>query len=111
MATDDKLLGAALILQDFTSGTNLSGKRFFRATFYSEVENEEVLNAVKKKFYEGVKIYTEKDFTSAIVEALREENAALERKAQEIEKAFRALQEEARKMRESLSVLDKDLGF
>lgn len=111
MATDDKLPGVTLTLRDFSSGTNLSGKRFFRASFYGEVETEEVLNAIKKKFDEGVKVYTDKDFTAAIIEALREENTALEKKAQEIEKAFRALQEEARKMRESLSVLDKDLGF
>lgn len=111
MATDDKLPGVTLILRDFTSGMNISGKRFFSAMFCGEVETEEVLNAVKAKFDEGVKIYTEKDFTSAIVEALREENAALEKKAQEIEKAFRALQEEARSMRSVLSILDKDLGF
>lgn len=109
--SDDDLPGVILHLRDFSQGTNRAGSFFIKASFYAETADEEVLKTVKKKLDAGLKVYTADDFKAAIAEALRKDNLALEKKVTELDRAYRALQEDARKMREALSVLDANLGF
>jgi hypothetical protein len=93
-----------------------------KVTLDAEVQSEELWAVVREKLTE-LKIYTVNDFKTELAEVLRVENVAIERKATELEVAYRnllesnkrlteshqKLQEEAAQMREAFSVLSSQL--
>ena len=108
---DDDVHGVVLYLQNMSKTKNSEGKYFISATVRGETSSATDVGALENKLNDGVKVYLVNDFKTAIAESLRIENIKLEKKAAELERAYKALQEETKKMREALSVLHVDLGF
>lgn len=86
----------------------VGGKKTVSVTLDAEVNDEEVWEVARKKL-DGLKIYSVNDFRSELLEALRKENAELEKRAIAAEKTTASLLEENRSMKAALSVLHRGL--
>lgn len=123
MNKPDDLPGVVFRLRGSEASKLHNGSFSVKVKLDAEVQDEVLWDAVKKKLEEGLKIYTVNDFKTELAEVLRVENAGIEKKAAELEVAYRnllvtnknlmeehqKLQAETARMREAFSVLHGQL--
>lgn len=111
MSGDDEVVGVEFRLWSTTNTRTSNGHLMVRVTLDAEVVDEELWQAVKEKLSEGLKIAAVGDFRDSLNQVLRKDNSSLERQVEALRKSNELLQENARKMRDALTVLGADLGF
>lgn len=112
MLDPDEPKGVTLYLQHMSMTANKDRNMFFiSATVRGETPSEDYAKEVEKCFNEGVRIYMTKDFQASLLQAMKKENTELERKAAEFERAYKAAQEELRRLHAVNARLHTELGF
>jgi predicted nucleic acid-binding protein len=112
MLDPDEPKGVTLYLQNMSMTANKDRNMFFiSATVRGETPSEDYAKEVEKRLNEGVRIYMTKDFQASLIQAMKKENVELARKAAELERAYKAMQEKANKMGQALQALNVPLGF
>lgn len=90
---------------------NKDGKKntFVKVVLRGTVSNEKLWEDVQEKLRPGMKIYSAEDFKGMMLETLRQEHLALEKKAAHLERELDRALTENRHMKAGLSVLGKQL--
>lgn len=107
-----KITSVELSFQTSTITRTVFGTFRVSCHLTAEIPNEEVWPPIRARLLaHGLTLHGTGNFDTQITDALRREYEDTLRKLKEIERAYAALQEEARSMRSALSVLDSQLGF